>query len=101
MERFGVEIPEEERRDSREGRDLSFRPVPKVRPSDGTPKPVQFGRFPFEIQPPDGFDFPLKFEDLADDSGFIAVIHIDGNGMGNRSSALNQRKDAQNWEKFC
>ena len=101
VERFGVEIPEEERQNSREGRDFSFRPVPKVRPSDGKPKPVQFGRFPFEIQPPDGFDFPLDFEQLADDSGFIAVVHIDGNGMGNRSSALNQRKDAQNWEKFC
>lgn len=98
MERLGAEIPEAERTGRR--RDLSFRPVPKVRPSDGVPPKRKEERFPFAIRPPEGFAFPLEFQDLADASGFIAVVHIDGNGMGNRSAALNLRQDAQDWETF-
>lgn len=51
-----------------------------------------------ELQPPEGYDFPSQFEDLARAAGpkkeqrkgkqsednFIAVVHIDGNAMGTR-----------------
>ena len=102
VERLGAEIPAEERNrgTNKARRDLSFSPVPVVRPSDGMPPERRRARFPFEIRPPEGFVFPLNFADLADKSGFIAVVHIDGNGMGNRSNALNSRADAEDWAAF-
>ena len=102
VERLEAEIPDEKRHRERRGRrkDLSFRPVPKVLPSDGKPPEPKRDRFPYGIKPPDGFTFPKLFEDLADSGGLIAVIHIDGNGMGHRSNALNSRKDAGEWETF-
>lgn len=41
-----------------------------------------------------------KFEDLGgskDDSNFIAVVHIDGNGMGKRVEELYEKIDSSNW----
>ena len=38
----------------------------------------------------DGFDYPLRFEDLGGERGssrFVAVVHIDGNSMGKRIEA--------------
>lgn len=103
VERLGAEIADGERRQEQRYRrkDLSFRPVPQVRPSDGKPPKPKRDKFPYGIEPPTGFGFPLAFEDLADSGGLIAVVHIDGNGMGNRSNVLNHRQDAENWETFC
>lgn len=54
---------------------------------------------------PDGFEMPGKFEDLGGSKGesnFIAVIHIDGNGMGNR--VLDFQKSLpgapEKWDEF-
>ena len=42
------------------------------------------------LPPPDGYVFPTKFEDLAGDDNFLAVVHLDGNAMGTRVSRIYQ-----------
>jgi hypothetical protein len=40
-----------------------------------------------QIPPPDGYDYPREFDDLGGTRGehsYIAVVHADGNGMGDR-----------------
>lgn len=41
-----------------------------------------------ELAPPAGWTFPIGFDDLAGNDNFIAVVHVDGNGMGRRVNAL-------------
>lgn len=50
-----------------------------------------------EIDPPKGWRFPAGFEDLAGDDNFIAVVHIDGNGMGRRVNGLYGQAE-QDWQ---
>lgn len=50
-----------------------------------------------------GYDPAKKFEDLGgskNDSNFIAVVHIDGNGMGSRVSNLYKKPENQNWDNL-
>ncbi len=50
---------------------------------------------------PDGYAPAKQFEDLGMEknrSNFIAVVHIDGNGMGKRVEELYDRVDSQNWD---
>ena len=42
------------------------------------------GRAAQALDLPEGWRFPNKFEELAGDDSFIAVVHADGNGMGKR-----------------
>ena len=39
------------------------------------------------LAPPEGWEYPKQLADLSGDN-FIAVVHIDGNAMGNRVSSL-------------
>jgi len=55
---------------------------------------------------PVGYEMPLSFEELGGSKGssnFIAVVHIDGNGMGNR--VLEYQKtlpgSPEKWDCFC
>lgn len=50
-----------------------------------------------EIDPPEGWRFPASFEDLTGSDNFIAVIHVDGNGMGRRMDGLYD-KQTEDWE---
>lgn len=52
---------------------------------------------------PGGYAMPYKLEDLGvskDDSSFVAIVHIDGNGMGKRVEGV--RKEIQNlpWDEY-
>ncbi len=54
---------------------------------------------------PEGFTPVLRFEDLGGSEGessFIAIVHIDGNGMGKRVTKLYKELDAgkSNWEEY-
>lgn len=52
---------------------------------------------------PDGFKAVKQFSELGGtekESNFIAVVHIDGNGMGKRVNDLYDSKNALGWEKF-
>lgn len=52
---------------------------------------------------PEGYTGTYWFEDLGgsmDDSNFIAVVHIDGNGMGKRVSDFYKRNEGKEWEAF-
>ena len=51
------------------------------------------------ILQPDGFSFPTQFEELAGEDNFLAVVHIDGNAMGNR--VKNITSDSGQWEDCC
>lgn len=64
---------------------------------------------PERVTPPDGTKYPLEFDQLRiiEDSkkafyragSFIAVIHIDGNAMGQRVQHLLDK--SSNWEEAC
>lgn len=45
----------------------------------------------------EGYSFPLEFENVCmeDDQGFIAVVHIDGNGIGRQFMSKKNIKDYQ------
>lgn len=43
---------------------------------------------PEALEPPAGWEFPARFEELAAGDNFIAVVHIDGNAMGKRVESL-------------
>lgn len=50
---------------------------------------------------PDGYDPVYKFEELGgskNDSNFIAVVHIDGNGMGKRVEKLYDEMEKKSWD---
>lgn len=52
---------------------------------------------------PDGFSMPFKLEDLGvskDNSSFVAIVHIDGNGMGKRVENLRKDSESQPWEEY-
>ena len=56
-----------------------------------------------EEVPPKGFLYTAEFEKLgitADKSGFIAVVHIDGNAMGKRVEELSSRYSVQEWDTY-
>lgn len=45
-----------------------------------------------ELNPPDGFSYPRDFDDLGREKGeesHIAIVHADGNGMGQKFISLN------------
>ncbi len=50
-----------------------------------------------EVLPvPEGWRFPVQFEELAGGDNFIAVVHIDGNGMGKRVDSIYEKHT--DWE---
>lgn len=52
---------------------------------------------------PGHFNMPYKLEELGvskDDSSFVAIVHIDGNGMGNRVAALRKANENLPWEEY-
>ena len=52
---------------------------------------------------PDGYKLVKAFGKLGgskDESNYIAVVHIDGNGMGNRVSNYYSKIDSNSWEEF-
>ena len=49
-----------------------------------------------ELPPGDGYDYPLDLDDLGRSVGersYIAVVHADGNGMGQRIRVIGQETD--------
>lgn len=53
-----------------------------------------------ELDPPEGWTFPTDFGDLAGGDNFIAVVHVDGNGMGRRVNGLYEQTE-EDWEACC
>ena len=52
---------------------------------------------------PDGYTVSYKFENLGGsrgDSNFVAVVHIDGNGMGKRVQDFYERQKNLSWDAF-
>ena len=52
---------------------------------------------------PDGYKAVSQFEELGTSKGsssFIAVVHIDGNGMGKRVAAFYKEHETDSWEDF-
>ena len=64
--------------------------------------PVRVSEKPFNgkqkdiIDPPDGYEFPRDFKDVAGQDNFLAVIHIDGNCMGKRVNRIYE--DCKSWD---
>ncbi len=57
------------------------------------------------VPPPKGWEYPANFSELDPDDNFIAVVHIDGNAMGARSSRVNAGQTdwsvcCERWKKF-
>ena len=46
---------------------------------------------------PAGWRFPTRFDEIAGEDNFIAVVHIDGNGMGKRVEQIYQK--CRGWEE--
>lgn len=52
---------------------------------------------------PEGFTMPVKLEDLGvskDNSSFVAIVHIDGNGMGKRVENLRKQSENLSWDDY-
>ncbi|MCC8098988.1 MAG: hypothetical protein LIO78_02845 [Clostridiales bacterium] len=49
----------------------------------------------------DGWEYPVLMDKLAGEDNFVAVVHIDGNAMGKRVSALYDQREAADWEQCC
>lgn len=78
------------------------------KPKSSTPGDVNLPDM-YEGLYPSGYDIRKSFEDLGgsrDDKSFIAVVHIDGNGMGNRvndfyKSCYDEKADPEaGWQSF-
>lgn len=65
--------------------------------SGGTPKP-DIARAEDVLQPPAGWIYPARFDEIAGKDNFIAVVHIDGNAMGKRVQNIYQ-KNQGDWEQ--
>lgn len=48
------------------------------------------------LQVPESWTFPTRIEELAGEDNFIAVVHIDGNGMGKRVDSIYEK--CGDWE---
>lgn len=55
---------------------------------------------PDVLEPPEGYQFPKEFSELAGKDNFIAVIHIDGNAMGKRVDGIYKSAGAD-WTECC
>ena len=85
---FGVEKPDS----------VTFRPKPlRVAPP---PRYEDEEEEKDRVVPPEGWKFPVDFDDVCGDDNFLAVIHIDGNSMGKRVGAIYDRA-GQDWESCC
>lgn len=52
---------------------------------------------------PEGFTMPYKLEELGvskDNSSFVAIVHIDGNGMGKRVENLRNKSENLSWTDY-
>lgn len=52
---------------------------------------------------PQGYIWAKRFEDLGiskGESSFIAVVHIDGNGMGKRVKEFRRQREGETWETY-
>nr|WP_142411901.1 hypothetical protein [Clostridium sp. Marseille-P7770] len=73
------------------------------RPKPDVPVPDRIARKKENEYVPAGYVMPKKLEDLGvskDDSSFIAVIHIDGNGMGKRVQNLRSSIEKAEWNEY-
>lgn len=51
---------------------------------------------------PAGWEYPKEFSELGDsEDNFIAVVHIDGNGMGARVQKVYESEKAKKWNDCC
>lgn len=50
------------------------------------------------VEAPDGCKYPSKIEHLCGEDNFIAVVHIDGNGMGTRVNAIYDKDSETDWD---
>lgn len=55
---------------------------------------------PDVLEPPEGYQFPREFSELAGADNFIAVVHIDGNAMGKRVDGI-YRSAGDDWTACC
>ena len=51
--------------------------------------------------PPTQYAYPVEFDHLAGNDNFIAVVHIDGNGMGKRVNQIYGQQETSQWDKCC
>lgn len=51
------------------------------------------------LRPPEGWEYPAQFTELAGKDNFIAVVHIDGNGMGKRVESIYEK--CLDWNDCC
>lgn len=68
----------------------TLRPVPR----EQSPEAERVGQD--TLRPENGCTFPDRFDELAEGDNFIAVIHVDGNGMGKRVDSIYGQNDE--WE---
>lgn len=79
-------------------RTASFRTLDLgVEKPGGGPDPDRSGQTAQGVLPPEGYRFPARFDELAGEDDFIAVVHIDGNAMGKRVDNIYQRSNGD-WE---
>ena len=50
------------------------------------------------VATPEGCAYPSRVEHLCGEDNFIAVVHIDGNGMGTRVNAIYDKESESDWE---
>ena len=55
---------------------------------------------PEQLPPPDGWSYPVDFEELAGEDNFIAVVHADGNAMGKRVNHIYE-SGSDDWTDCC
>lgn len=55
---------------------------------------------PDVLEPPEGYQFPKEFSELAGTDSFLAVVHIDGNAMGKRVGKIYELA-GDNWTACC
>ncbi len=64
-------------------------------PQELSGRPELTGMLPL---PPAGYTYPAKFDELVGEDNFIAVVHIDGNGMGGRVNGIYEKEAASSWD---
>ena len=50
------------------------------------------------VEAPDGCEYPSRIEHLCGEDNFMAVVHIDGNGMGTRVNAIYDKDSETDWD---
>ena len=53
-----------------------------------------------QLPPPEGWEYPARFDELAGEDNFIAVVHADGNAMGKRVNHIYE-SGSDDWTDCC